>query len=779
MDNRTFQLLEYNRIMGMLEKEAISPTGKELAGKLLPAGKKGQVLDFQKETTEAKELLESGFQRSFFPDIRRSLQKTALEGSILAAEELVAISNFLKVSHQWGNAFSQHTQRLRHLALKFQRIRIFLKLEEVIRGSIGPEGDILDDASPELRKIRSHLRNVHTRLQEKLNSILHSSTYQKIIQEPIVTLRHERYVIPIKKLQKENFSGIVHDQSSSGATLFVEPLSVVNLNNELQEYIVREREEIERILQNITAMVRENLPELKETLEVLSEIDLICAKASLSIKIKAIEPKFNDEGHISLRAARHPLLPPESAVPVDIELGKDSLILVISGPNTGGKTVALKTMGLLSLMAQAGLHIPVAEGSGLGIFSGIFADIGDEQSILHHLSSFAAHIRRLSQILEHADAHTLVLLDELATGTDPAEGVALGKAILENLLAREARTVITTHYWELKTFAQLHPQMRNASVEFDSATLQPTYKLRMGVPGRSNALDMAAREGLSPGIINQAREFLGNHRVKLEELVAHLEEDHREIEEEKRSVETRSREIKTREGELFKELNVLKQQRKSVKERASEEARAIVRDAQRRVEELFNRLEKVSPDRKMLEEVRLTLKKESEKIAEELYPQRLPSEPVKDLQIGEKVRLSRWNQTGEVVSILPEQWALVRIGEVKAKVPFVELERLPEVEIKKSEIEEPQPDSNFTIPAVGDKLDIRGLRVEEAMASVDKYLDSVYLSGFARVILVHGIGTGALRKAISEMLAVHPHVASFCPGEVSEGGAGVTVVSLK
>jgi DNA mismatch repair protein MutS2 len=441
--------------------------------------------------------------------------------------------------------------------------------------------------------------------------------------------------------------------------------------------------------------------------------------------------------------------------------------------------VALKTMGLLSLMAQAGLHIPVAEGSRLGIFSGIFADIGDEQSILHHLSSFAAHIRRLSQILEQADAHTLVLLDELATGTDPAEGVALGKAILENLLAREARTVITTHYWELKTFAQLHPQMRNASVEFDSATLQPTYKLRMGVPGRSNALAMAAREGLSPGIINQAREFLGNHRVKLEELVVHLEEDHREIEAEKRSVETRSREIKTREGELFKELNVLKQQRKSVKERASEEARAIVRDAQRRVEGLFKRLEKVSPDRKMLEEVRLTLKKESEKIAEELYPQSLPSEPVKDLKIGEKVRLSRWNQTGEVLSILPEQWALVRIGEVKAKVPFAELERLPEVEIKKSEIEEPQPDSNLTIPAVGDKLDIRGLRVEEAMTSVDKYLDSVYLSGLARVILVHGIGTGALRKAISEMLAVHPHVASFCPGEVSEGGAGVTVVSLK
>jgi len=774
VESRTLQLLEYDRIKEMLREEAVSPTSKELVEKLIPQGEKVSVLNSQRETSEAKNMLEAGFRRSFFPDIRKSLQKTGLEGSVLLAEELVAINDFLKAARQWKSTISPYTAQSPHLSSKFKQIKTFPALEKVIQESIGSEGEIMDGASSNLRKIRHHLREVHAHLQDRLNNILHSPTYQKIIQEPIITIRHERYVIPIKQPQKGNFPGIVHAQSTSGATLFVEPLSVVDLNNELQEYCSREQEEIERILTEITSMVRENLLELRDSLEVLSEIDLIFAKASLSIKMNAIEPRFNDQGYIYLRAARHPLLPLESVVPVDVELGKDFLVLALSGPNNGGKTVALKTVGLLSLMAQAGLHIPVAEGSELGIFPRIFADIGDEQSILYRLSSFSAHILRLCQILEKADAHTLVLLDELATGTDPAEGVALGKAILENLLAREARTVITTHYWELKTFAHQHPRMRNASVEFDPVTLQPTYKLRIGVPGRSNALAMAVQEGLSPEIVNRAREFLGDHRLKLEELIAQLEEDHREIEREKRSVEIRSREIEARQEELFQELNVLKQQRKSVREKALQEAKEIVRDAQRRVEELMHRLGGNSSDRQMLEETRLTLKKESEKISEELYPSSLPSEPVKDLRVGEKVRFSRWNQVGEVVSILPDQWAMVRVGEVKVKVPFVELERLLDTEKKASEEE-----LHLTFPVVRDKLDVRGLKVEEAVAKVDKYLDEAYLSGLTRITLIHGIGTGALRKAISEMLADHPHVANFCLGEPNEGGKGVTIVSLK
>ena len=620
-------------------------------------------------------------------------------------------------------------------------------------------------------------------VKSRLEGFIRSPVYQKYLQDPIVTIRENRYVIPVKQEYRGQVPGIIHDQSASGATLFIEPMAVVEANNEVRRLQAAEKQEILRILSDLSSLVSAIADDLLISLEALGRLDLALAKARYSLKLNAWEPVMSPGSHLDIKKGRHPLLEGE-VVPITINLGRDFDTLVITGPNTGGKTVTLKTVGLLVLMAQSGLHVPADEGTVLGVFGGVFADIGDEQSIEQSLSTFSSHLKNIVSILQQAGRESLVLLDELGAGTDPAEGSALAQSILERLHAVGAKTVATTHYSELKNFAYANPRVENASVEFDAVTLRPTYRLLIGRPGRSNAFEIAARLGLEASLTDRARQFMSADQLKAAELMDELEKNRQEAQ---RDQEEAARLLE--EARLIRDRQRLKEQEleerlEAMLAKSREEAGALVRSVRRESEEMIRELrEKLSSDAARDREAGIRVARDLLSTMEgkvRARPRRLdpaPGETPHDLRPGEEVFIPRFNQKGFVVGPPEDKQVQVQVGMIKVTVPMSDLRR----------VQQSGPAGGETQVAgimaakareISTQLDLRGMMADEALDEVEKYLDDAGLAGLPKVYIVHGKGTGALRAAVQGYLKTHRRVKSFRFGEAGEGGMGCTVVEL-
>jgi DNA mismatch repair protein MutS2 len=787
MHEKSLSTLEYPKTLERLAHEAAFSASKELALALQPATDLREVERRQAYTTEARRLLEvrpdAGVRSA--RDVR-PLVLRAERGAMLMPADLLEVLSTVRsaiyVAHMLGR-LDDEFPLLKALGADLPQLPA---LAERIEQSISEEGEVLDSASPTLRRLRIEIRGAQQRLQEKLQSLLNE--YRVSLQEPIITLRSDRYVLPVRAEARGQVRGIVHDQSASGATVFVEPLVVVEMNNRLRELHLAERQEIERILLALSADVGREALSLNLAVELLAEIDLHLAKARYSQLTESNPPHLNDQGRLKLVAARHPLLTGK-VVPIDFRLGDEFSMVVITGPNTGGKTVALRTVGLLALMAQAGLHIPADDRSEVPIFENVFADIGDEQSVEQSLSTFSSHQSRIVEILTQANARSLVLLDELGAGTDPSEGSALARAILMYLMEQHASVVATTHYTELKAFAHDTPGVANASVEFDVETLSPTYRLQIGLPGRSNALAIATRLGVPPGIIEQARQLLGATGVQMESLLEGLQEDRRVAADERYHLSMERAEAEHLRKQLEKERARFEEERVRILNEARAQARRELEQVQAQVARIKVDVGRQRLTQEQLDRMRAQVRGLAERAAPLPEPRHRALEPAPDepdagpLQVGDTVRVLSVNQTGELLSLPDVKGEVeVQLGLLKMRVAAENIERLSKRQARGA----PGGDGarGVSLPSISERempdmqLDLRGQRVEEVLPAVDRYIHDAYMAGMPFVRVLHGKGTGALRQAIREQLAHHPLVRSYAPAAANDGGEGVTVVTL-
>lgn len=782
MDERNLARLEYHKIIQRLEECTTFNIGRERASELKPLNGYSEIAQRLKETTEAKEVLrcEPDLPLGGLRDIRKSLRKT-LVGGILEPGELMEIGDMLFAMRRLKNFFRDKGEKYPVISAMASDLNPNRELEDRIRECITSGGEVADNASQELRRIRSGIRNAQAALKDKMDSIIRSAEYQKYLQEAIVTMRGDRYVVPVKQEYRGQFPGIIHDQSASGATLFIEPMPVVEKNNELRRLILEEKQEIVRILTVLTGLVGEHQEELSDSVNISGDIDFIFAKGKLSQRIDCGEPRINENGYINLIGARHPLLKGK-AVPISVWLGGDFRIIVITGPNTGGKTVALKTVGLLVMMAQSGLHIPAEAGSETGIFKNVFADIGDEQSIEQSLSTFSSHMVNIVNILQKVNDKSLVLFDELGAGTDPTEGAALAMAILDYLDGKKVRVIATTHYSELKAFAFNRDGVENASVEFDAETLRPTYRLNIGQPGSSSAFEIARRLGLSEEIISAAKESLSGEDIQVTELIRQLEFNRRSAETDKAEAEKIKNEMQRLRQEYERKLAELSQKRVDVMDKVRQEAEEYRRKARLEADSLINEI-KAAVARGASQQA-LTDSYNAKSRLKRLGSDEKPVEQAivhgdqpRSVKKGQEVFLPRYNQNGVTLSASDDAGMVqVQVGFMKLSIPIAEL-RLS----KTKTVSETGGGKVMANKAkeIGMEIDLRGMTVDEAMESVEKYLDDAYLAGLAKAYIIHGKGTGALRKAITGLLTGHRFVKDFRLGEYGEGGAGVTVVELR
>ncbi|RKD32539.1 endonuclease MutS2 [Thermohalobacter berrensis] len=792
MNDKTLNVLEFGKIINMLVQKAESSLGKDLATNLRPISNINKVQVEQQETDEAVKLI---IRRGRPPlggihDISFELKKAAI-GSALSPGELLKVADTLRAARNLRNFMKKDKDKNEdesypNIKGLISQLKVYREIEDRIFNSIISDEEISDNASSTLRNIRRQIGNKNQEVRDKLNSIVNSSKYRKYLQESIITIREGRYVVPVKQEFKGNFPGLVHDQSASGATLFIEPMAVVELNNQLKELKIKEQKEIERILSELTEMVAEVEESLRENQKILGKLDFIFAKAKLSLSMNGTKPVLNNKGYINIKKARHPLLDPEVVVPIDIYLGKKFKTLVITGPNTGGKTVTLKTVGLLTLMAQSGLQLPVNSGSEIAVFNNIFADIGDEQSIEQSLSTFSSHMTNIIDILKSIDDNSLVLFDELGAGTDPTEGAALAMAILDYLHEKEVRTIATTHYSELKLYALTNEEIENASVEFDVETLSPTYRLLIGVPGKSNAFEISKRLGLQDFIIEKSKEFISRENIQFEDVLASIEKDRRKVEQNREETEKLKSEIKRLKEELAKKKSKIDKQRERIIREAKEEAKKILKEAKEESDKIIKNLRKISTSiekdkNRKIEEAKNKLKSKLDNIEGELAENilhRKSKKPPKNLKPGDTVKVLNLNQTGSVMTEPDEDGNLtVQVGIMKINVHISNLEKSNSEE-KKVEIGTKKIIRHKT-KSIKQELDIRGKALEEAMLEVDKYLDDAYIAGLNQVTIIHGKGTGVLREGIRQLLKKHKHVKKHRLGKYGEGGSGVTVVELK
>jgi DNA mismatch repair protein MutS2 len=789
MDAHALEVLEFAKIKDQLQTHVTSNLGADLVDNLKPKQDIDYIKQRQQEVTQAKKILIREKTPPFggIRDIRKSLSQVKKGGS-LTGKELLDIANTLSTAAQLRNYLlnledkEDEYKQIKQIA---GQIDNFNRLERKITKAIDNQGEVKDSASSKLNDLRRKIRNTSSQIKDKLNSILNSNQYQSYIQESVVTIREDRYVIPVKAANQNDFPGIVHDKSASGQTVFIEPMPVVKLNNKLQQLITEEEREVERILQELSQAVKGKLPEIKETIKVLAMLDFIFAKAKYSLKLEGSEPLLNSKGKVDLIKARHPLLTGE-VVPIDVELGKEFNTLVITGPNTGGKTVSLKTVGLLTLMAQSGLHIPALSGSEIGIYKQVFADIGDEQSIEQNLSTFSSHMKQIIKIVEEADPDSLVLLDEIGAGTDPVEGSALARALLDHLHNRGARTVATTHYSQLKSYAYNTAGVENASVEFDVETLKPTYKLRLGLPGRSNAFQIAGRLGLDEEIIDQASNYLDQSDLELDDMIKQIEDDKQEYQQKREAAEENRREAEELKEEYETKLDKLKKQKERELKEAYREANKIIKRAQNKADEIIDELKErdrlsdkeIEAARSELREERKGIKQEKQQLAEQQKEKR----EIPELEEGDKVKLIDLNQTGKVIDLYPsKEEALVQAGMMKVTTDLRDLKKVAggqdETKSVKKTTNAQQVASSKT-QNVSPKVDLRGLRAIEARDKLDKYLDDVLLTNLNQVEIVHGKGTGALRQVVQEVLDNYRGIEDYRLGKPKEGGTGVTIASL-
>ncbi|PWA12300.1 endonuclease MutS2 [Pueribacillus theae] len=782
MQKKMLRLLEFNKIKERLTEHAATSLGKELAMELEPCTDFGAAVKAQEETDEAMTAIRLKGSAPFggIRNIRAAVKRAEI-GGMLNTEELLDVSSTIyggKQLKRFIESFEENEVNLSMLSGLAEEIIPAGELEAEIKRCIDSDGQVLDSATPGLRTIRQQLRSYEARIREKLETIVRSSSNQKMLSDAIVTIRNERYVIPVKQEYRSAFGGIIHDQSSSGATLFIEPESVVMINNQLREAKGKERQEVEKILTALSNEVASFSDPLLSNLEVLAKLDFIFAKALYGKTLHATKPKLNENGYLNFKNARHPLIPKEDVVPITVELGKAYDSIVITGPNTGGKTVTLKTIGLLTIMAQSGLQLPVEEGSEASIFEHVFADIGDEQSIEQNLSTFSSHMTNIISILDKVNFKSLVLFDELGAGTDPQEGAALAISILDYVKDRGARVVATTHYSELKAYAYNREGVINASVEFNVETLKPTYKLLIGIPGRSNAFEISKRLGLNEKIIEHAKQQISSDTKRVDKMITSLEETKKQAEMEYEEAKILRQEAEKLRSEYEKQKETHELERDRILLEAEEQAKQAVESAMKEAEAIIKELRsyKVSgvkehqliDAKKRLEEAapHLTDRKEKSKKQKENHQQLSP---------GDEVEVTHLSQKGYIVEKINEQEYLVQIGIMKVNVNAGNLKKVKTKETANRTFVSVKGNGS----TVKTELDLRGKRYEDAKIEVDRYLDDAVLAGYSKVNIIHGKGTGALRKGVQEILKKHPNVKGIRMGGAGEGGSGVTVVDLK
>ncbi len=784
MQERNLRVLEFTKIRERLSEMAVSAMGKARIGGLVPSSRIEEVRAWQQETEEAGNVISyiGGNPIPEFSDIGHHL-KMATVGGTLSQKALLQVGETLRAARSARSSLvtdREDTPRITALARQLFTNR---PLEEEIFNAILSEDEISDHASPELASIRRHIRQCNDRVRDKLNAIIHNPNMQKYLQDALITVRNGRYVIPVKSENRQNVPGLIHDQSASGATLFIEPMGVVEINNDLKQYLAKEKQEIERILAELTAKLAPDAQDMAHNLIVLSELDMIFAKAMLGKAMRATEPKLNDQGRINLMGARHPLIDPDKVVPSNLWMGQDFTTLVVTGPNTGGKTVTLKTVGLLTLMAQAGLQIPANYGSEISVFDEVYADIGDEQSIEQSLSTFSSHMTNIVYILKNVTPRSLALFDELGAGTDPTEGAALAMSILERLRKMGVTTLATTHYSELKAYALSQAGVENASVEFDVDTLRPTYRLSIGVPGKSNAFEISRKLGLPDEIIEDANQRLTNEHIRFEDVIANAEYHRQIAERERQLAEQAHRETQKIRDEAERLQKELEQQRSVMLKKAKEDAKKVLLKAQRESEQIISELKRSrSKDGAQLKEhelneMRRKLQGSLDEMGEALSTPVTRVAPPKDLKPGETVELIHLGTKGTVITPPNDKGeATVQAGIMKMKVHVSQLRRMEETPKEKK-----KTGNKIQISArpASMEVDVRGMNLEEAIGEVDMFIDNAVLAGLKTVSIIHGKGAGILRSGIQQHLKRYPAVQEFRLGRFGEGEDGVTIVTLK
>lgn len=793
MNSKVFKTLEYEKIIEQLVNCAGSLLGKELCKNLVPSSDIEEIRTMQHETSLALARIYQKGSLSFsgVRDIRGSLKRLEV-GSILSTQELLHISKMLDVCSRAKSYDRKDNDETEPDALDvmFQALQPLAPLAGEIRRCILSEDEISDDASPALKSIRRSIGQMNDKVHAQLNSMVNGSA-RTYLQDAVITMRNGRYCLPVKAEYRGQVQGMIHDQSSTGSTLFIEPMAVLKLNNELHELELREEKEIEVILSTLSSRAAAELEPLETNLELLTRLDFIFARAQLSRSYNGSEPVFNQKGIINIKKGRHPLLDKKKAVPIDIRLGKEFELLIITGPNTGGKTVSLKTVGLFTLMGQSGLHIPAFDQSELSVFDEVFADIGDEQSIEQSLSTFSSHMTNIVNILAKATPHSLVLFDELCAGTDPTEGAALAIAILSNLHRQGIRTMATTHYSELKVFALTTPGVENGCCEFNVETLSPTYHLLIGIPGKSNAFAISSKLGLDDYIIEEAKGNLSQQDEDFESLLADLENSRVTIAKEQDEINHYKQEIEQLKNRLEHKQESLDASREKILRDANEQAHKILRDAKEYADTTiknFNKFGKASIDSRAMEQERNRLREKMSSVEKNLTikPTKKTASSkqlqAKDIHLGDSVRVLSMNLKGTVSSLPNAKGDLfVQMGIMRSQVNLRDLELIPDVETVN-----PRTTRTGTgkikmskSASVSTEINLLGKTVDEALAELDKYLDDAYLSHMPSVRVVHGKGTGALRKAVQNYLRRQKHVASHRLGEFGEGDAGVTIVTFK
>lgn len=792
MNNKTLNTLEYNKIVKLLLEKTESELGRKKASEIKPIANKDKAEYLLMETGEALSLLIKRGNPPLYGihSIKHELKRIEMGGS-LSPGSLLKISDSLRVARGLRKYIredeSDKVSSYPIIEGLVGNLMTFKSIEDEINNAIINENEISDNASSALRNIRRQIIGKNTAIRDKLNSIINSQANKKYLQDSIVTMREGRHVIPVKQENRGKVPGLVHDISSSGATVFVEPMAVVELNNELRELEIREREEIERILQELSNMVGEVAENIKGNQSILQDLDFIFAKGKLALDMNATRPILNSRGYINIKKGRHPLLEPKSVVPISVYLGDEFTSLIITGPNTGGKTVTLKTVGLLTLMGQSGLHIPADYNSEIAVFDQVFADIGDEQSIEQSLSTFSSHMTNIVDILENVDKNSLILFDELGAGTDPTEGAALAMSILDNLLNLDVRTIATTHYSQLKLYALTTEGVKNASVEFDVETLRPTYRLSIGIPGKSNAFEISKRLGLQDYIIEYAKDLISKENIEFEDVLKSIEEDRIKAEEKRYEAEKLNLEIEKLRQDLALEKDKTRNMRDKIIQEAKEEARSILKNAKEESDLIISEIRDISFEidrekNRRIHDAQNMLKDRIKDVDESLSENILnvkSKKPPKNLKIGETVEVLSLNQTGQVLSLPDESGNVnIQIGIMKVNVHISTLRRAVSEERDRAKFKSKTIMSSKS-QTIKNEIDLRGKNIEEAILDLDKYLDDVYISGLKEVFVIHGKGTGALREGLQSYFKRHRIIKSFRVGKYGEGGAGVTVLEIK
>lgn len=791
MNEKTYRVLEYNKIIEKLKAEAASEMTQKIISELRPLVDVCLIEERLAETSEAVSVIvhKGTLPLGSFYDIENSLY-LAHKGGTLTMKQLLEVLYNLHVARNAVTFLKADLPKLPIIHEMAELLSVQKRLEENIDRCIISEDEMSDNASPELRQIRRSIARQNEAVKVKLNHILNSSDNKALLQDAIVTMRQGRYVIPVKLEHKNRFPGIVHDQSATGATLFIEPQPIVTLNNELRELELAEKKEVQRILAELSGNVAEHFHELLNNQGLLVKLDFIFAKGRLSVKYRGTDAQISEEGILDIKKGRHPLLDAEKVVPINVSLGKDYDTLVITGPNTGGKTVTLKTVGLLAMMTQSGLHIPVGSGTVMPVFRKIYADIGDEQSIEQSLSTFSSHMNNIVDIVSGADRNTLVLVDELGAGTDPTEGAALAIAVLEDLYQKGAHTIATTHYTELKKYAIETHGVQNASMEFNVETLSPTYKLTIGIPGKSNAFEISEKLGLPGRIIDKARTLLDKGDIEFENVISSIEEDKKMAEAERDEAIFINLEMKRQKEELDKKIKKLEEQKEKILAKAKEEARDILKDAKNVAEETQKQLKDIDKMDSMAERhARLSESKRRIKEADSRYretiqvPENYNPVTIDQLKIGDRVKVLTLGQNGEILSLPDDKGDMfVQIGMLKANVNVKNLMLINDgTKAKKTPAARTKYGSLYKSKAqnISLSVNVRGRNLDDALMDVDKYLDDAYMAGLKEVTVIHGRGEGILRNGLQDMFKKHKHVESFRKGAFNEGGDGVTVVTLK